>query len=325
VSAKTPHFWQSKNTIALALFPLSLLFRGVVAVRHQCYRWGLFKQYKVDVPVVVVGNISAGGAGKTPLVIALAQHLQQHCRSIGILCGGYGGSARGGEPVRVDAESDAACVGDEALMIARQTGLPVVVAKDRVAGARLLQTECACIVCDDGLQHYRLQRDVEIAVVNAAVEFGNGFMLPAGPLREPVRRLHCVDLICVSGEQRSAPGYSLQADALVHVRNQSSMSLDTFRHQRVHAVAGIAYPGNFFNMLRALGFEVVEHALPDHSPFNADTLRFEEPLPIIMTEKDSVKCRSFAPDNAWFLSVHAVPDPSLLSQFDQLMETALSE
>lgn len=326
--ARTPTFWQSKNVIAFALWPFSFVFRLLVSSRHLCYRAGLFTQSRIDTPVIVIGNITAGGAGKTPLVIALARHLQYRGVTVGILCGGYGGSARGGDPIRVDAKTDPAIAGDEAVLIANQTRMPVVVSKDRSVGAGLLEEvlrasvdatllkKPVCILCDDGLQHYSLHRDIEVVVVNAAQRFSNGFMLPAGPLREPQSRLHSVDVVCYSGEDHPAPGYRLRVDGLVNLHSDKRLLPAQFEQTRVRAVAGIAYPENFFKTLRLLGFDVVECALPDHHRFDQSTLQFDDNLPIIMTEKDSVKGREFAPQNTWYLAVVAVPDQALMQHFE---------
>ncbi len=319
VAHRTPRFWQSNNAITAALLPVAWLYRFIVFIRRRCYHSGLLAQHQATVPVIVVGNITAGGAGKTPLVIALANYLQTNGITTGVLCGGYGGSARGGAPVWVSATSEAHVVGDEAVLIARQTGLPVVSSKDRAAGAQLLATRCDCVICDDGLQHYRLYRDFELLVIDADRRFGNGLMLPAGPLREPLSRQSTVDLVCYSGLNPPSPGYQLQAEALVNLRNQSRTTLASFGPRRIHAVAGIAYPDKFFHALRLHGFDVIEHALPDHYQFTGESLHFDEDLPIVMTEKDAVKCAHFASHNTWYLAVSAQPDKALLYHFDLLV------
>lgn len=319
MAVSTPRFWQSINVIAVVLLPVAWLFGLIVFIRRWWYRIGLSSQYNAPVPVIVVGNITAGGAGKTPLVIVLAKYLQARGIAVGVLCGGYGGSARGGAPIWVDAHSEAHVAGDEAVLIAGQTGLPVVSSKDRAAGAQLLATKCHCVICDDGLQHYRLARDFELLVVDAERRFGNGLMLPAGPLREPLSRQTTVDLVCYSGENHPSPGYQLRAEALVNLHSQSRTTLASFGHRRIHAVAGIAYPDKFFQTLRSHGFDVIEHALPDHYQFTSESLSFDEKLPIVMTEKDAVKCAGFAPHDTWFLAVSAQPDKALLNYFDLLI------
>lgn len=315
----TPQWWQSRNLTALLLYPVSLLFGLIVSIRRWGYRQGILPTVALDKPVVVVGNLTAGGAGKTPLVIALVKHLQTRGVTAGVLGGGYGGTARGGPPLQVDAHADAAIAGDEAVVIARQTGAPVVVAKDRTVGAQQLLSQCDCIICDDGLQHYRLRRDIEIVVVDAQRRFGNGWLLPAGPLRELQSRLHSVDLVCYSGADHPSPGYTLQAEALINLHSQEQLPLSAFTQAPVHAVAGIAHPDKFFHTLRSHGLDVIEHPLPDHYVFNQQTLQFNDDLPVLMTEKDSVKCTKFARDNAWYLSVSAQPDRELLQQFDRLI------
>ena len=304
------HYWYSKNRVALLLLPLSWLFCAVVALRRYAYRTGLLPSYHVPVPVIVAGNITVGGSGKTPLVLWLVEFLRQAGYKPGIVSRGYGGRPGAG-PREVNAKSDPVEVGDEAVLLARRCGCPIRVSADRVAAARELLSECDVIISDDGLQHYRLQRDIEIAVVDAERGFGNGFCLPAGPLREPLRRLHEVDLIVNNGKRDDA-GYTmrLQELALHNLHNESLIRHVTdFRGQTVHAIAGIGHPARFFTHLRRLGLNVIEHGFPDHHPFTAGEIEFGDAAPVIMTEKDAVKCKRFAEPHHWTMPVQAELEP----------------
>jgi tetraacyldisaccharide 4'-kinase len=255
------------------LWPLSKVFSFVAATRRKA-----IQPVKVGVPVVVVGNISVGGTGKTPVVLWLAQALQARGVKVGVVSRGYGGKAPH-YPFTVETDTSAAFCGDEPLLI-RQHGIPVVVAPDRVAAAkRLVQQGTQIIVADDGLQHYRLHRDLEIAVVDAARGVGNGHTLPAGPLREPPARLSEVDFVLKNGEN-----YRLQPQPL-----QALSGKPNTPQGRIHAIAGIGRPRRFFDTLRALGLEVIEHPMPDHHAFVLEDFAFDDALPIVMTDKDAVK------------------------------------
>ena len=314
------HYWYSHNWVSLALQPLSLLFRLLAWLRRQAYRAGLLRTRRLPVPVIVVGNITVGGTGKSPLVIWLANWLREQGHRPGIISRGYGG--RSSEwPVRVDADGDPERVGDEPVMIARRTGCPVWVGPDRPAsGAALLAAnDCDLVISDDGLQHYALARDIEIAVIDGERGVGNGYALPAGPLREPVARLQQVDLVIANGVSDLAEwGMSLQAGELVNLADPDRrVALETFRGQRVHGVAGIGNPGRFFSTLRAAGLSVSEHPFADHHPFAAADLEIDDGEPLIMTEKDAVKCAGFARPNHWYLEISAQPDKGFVQQLER--------
>jgi tetraacyldisaccharide 4'-kinase len=293
----------------IALRPLAWVFGQIIKARRAAYRRGWLASGAVSVPVVIVGNIVVGGTGKTPLVLWLAKQLSQRGLQIGILSRGYGGSHR--LPVVVTGASDPARVGDEALLAALRGNAKVCIAADRLAGAHLLEQQgCDLILSDDGLQHYRLQRDLEIAVVDTAHGFGNGSLLPAGPLREPVARLALVDCIVCNGSQARPdlpPAVNVLAMRLVPGTimpvTVAGSDIAALVPGVVHAVAGIADPQRFFSMLRGLGFAPIEHAFPDHHAFTAADLSFSDSLPILMTEKDAVKCRHFASRAMWYLPV----------------------
>ncbi len=307
--------WYGHAPWLYLLAPLGYVFQSVSRYR----RWRIEQQDRIvraSVPVIVVGNINAGGTGKTPFVIWLARQLVSRGIRTGIVSRGYGG--KGAEyPVLVEPETDPAIAGEEAVMTAVRTGCPVVVDPDRVRAVRCLeeQTACEVILSDDGLQHYFLGRDVEIAVVDGNRGLGNGLCLPAGPLRESPSRLKEVDFVIVNGPPREdlpvvAENMVLKPVALVNLATGERMNADaSVTGPVVHGVAGIGDPSRFFDTLRDTGFHVHEHAFPDHHPFSASDLMFGDSLPVVMTEKDAVKCRLLNPDlihqNFWYLEIDA--------------------
>lgn len=296
--------WYGPAWRSLPLWPLGGVFHVVVVLRRRLYQWGLLTRTQLTVPVIVVGNITVGGTGKTPLVIGLVELLKRQGYRPGVMLRGYGGK-NAGYPKYVNAQSEPHEVGDEAVLLARRCACPVVAGSDRVAAGRMLADGgCNVVVSDDGLQHYRLMRDLEIIVIDALRGLGNRHCLPAGPLREPPRRLRDADLVVVNGGKPGDP-YALElvmGDA-VPLRGGERAPLNLFRGRRVHAVAAIGHPKRFFNALRRREIQVIEHAFPDHYLFNADDLRFDDDLPIIMTEKDAVKCLEWAPANSWYVPV----------------------
>ena len=285
----------------LALLPLSLLYRLVIALRRICYRCGLLRSDHPGVPVIVVGNLAVGGTGKTPLVMWLVSQLRTAGLRPGVVLRGYRASIR--TPRLVEPGDSAALCGDEALLIAQRTGCPVATGVDRVAASRLLvQAGCNLVIADDGLQHLALRRDLQIVVVDGARGFGNGALLPAGPLREPVSRLAAADLVVVNGADlqgvsrrvAGAIGMELQPQEPRALVAGVAQSLAQLREAPVHAVAGTGNPQRFFDLLRSLGITLIEHPFPDHHAFTAGDLAFGDDRLIVMTEKDAVKCRTFA-------------------------------
>src|SRR5262245_36972983 len=319
--------WQDFTPVSAILTPASVVFGAVTAARRAAYRACVSAISRVPGPVIVVGNITVGGTGKTPLVLWLAQYLRSRGRTPGIVSRGYGGHE--GAPRRVLADSDPLVVGDEAVLLARRSGAEVWVGADRAAAVRALlaaQPGCDAIISDDGLQHYALARDVEIAVVDAERGLGNGWLLPAGPLREPPSRLAGVDAVVLNQEAHVAAHPSvgrLPAGALRCAmrmeghqfrnlrRPERRVGPEFFAGKRVHAVAGTANPGRIFRTLKGMGLYFTPHAFPDHHPFAAADLAFGESDAVVMTEKDGVKCRRFADESHWELAVDAVPDSAL--------------
>ena len=332
-----PH-WQRFTAVSALLAPLSLLFGVVAAARRAGYRVGLASRVRLPVPVVVVGNITAGGTGKTPLTVWLAQTLRAQGRSPGIVCRGYGGSKSAPQPVLPD--SDPYACGDEAVLLAQRSGCPVWTAADRPVAARALLAAvpgCDVVVSDDGLQHYALQRDLEICVVDGDRGFGNGWLLPAGPLREPRSRLAAVDAIVVNGRgnQSLLPairqfnpqciGMQLEARGFWNLRDRSRrVGAEHFRGKRIHAVAGIGNPERYFQQLSDMGLDTTAHAFPDHHAYAEGELDFPGADAVVMTEKDAVKCQSFAAATWWAMAVDAVPDAGLAELVLRRLEVAVS-
>ena len=319
--------WYSRRTTLLAamLVPLSLCFRATVALRRVGYRSGLLRSMALPVPVVVVGNITVGGSGKTPLVAALATALAQRGFHPGIVSRGYGRDGDDGDPLPVDPDADPRRTGDEPLLLAR-AGYPVVVARDRVAAGRALlarHPRCDVILSDDGLQHYRLRRDVEIVVVDGARALGNGWLLPAGPLREPASRLRAVAAVVVLAEEgahaslpelRGAFAMTLVGDRFVRVDDPlTTLPASAFAGEGVHALAGIGHPARFFAQLAAIGIAATPHPFADHHRFVAGDLALPEAQAILMTEKDALKCETFADERCWYLPVQARIDDALVN------------
>ncbi|MCF7220583.1 tetraacyldisaccharide 4'-kinase [Marilutibacter chinensis] len=300
-TGQMPRYWYEQAPVPLHARLLAGLYGGVVALRRRLYRDGRRSRHP-GVPVVVVGNITVGGSGKTPLTIALVDRLREQGFTPGVASRGYGRDDAG-QARWVDADTDPELGGDEPVLIAARTGAKVRVDRDRVAAARaLVEAGCDIVICDDGLQHYRLARDIEIEVIDGRRRYGNGRLLPAGPLREPVERgAGCDFRVLNLGEDREAGGGAgfgewpmrLRCGEAIPLLGGRPRPLSAFAGQRVHAVAGIGDPERFFAMLRGLGIAVVPHAFPDHHAYSEADFEFGSRLPVLMTEKDAVKCTAF--------------------------------
>jgi len=307
------------------LLPLTVIFWLLSSCRRMLFKFGLFKSFSIDIPVVVVGNIGIGGNGKTPVVLFLIEQCLAQGIKVGVISRGYGGNAPH-YPYLLDETSSAAEAGDEPFLIHQRYGIPVVVGSDRVINAKLLVDQgCEIIIADDGLQHYRLKRDFEIVVIDNKRKFGNGFLLPAGPLREGQWRLPTVDALIFNGKGSSIADelsnngvpqiqMNLMATSVVNVKTQQRQLLSDFQknllpneHQYINAIAGIGDPSRFFKTLTDLGFTLDNSvAFVDHQHYNTDQfVSFPDDTPLLMTEKDAVKCTSFAKDNWWYLPVDA--------------------
>jgi len=308
-------YWYSQNIIAWSLLPLSLCFRVLAGLRRWLYKASILPSTRLPVPVIVVGNISVGGTGKTPLLIALCELLKTSGYRPGVISRGYASSVI--SEALVSEESTAARVGDEPMLIAKRTGCPVAVGRKRTAAARLLlqNSDCNVILSDDGLQHYALQRDIEIAVVDAARRHGNGFLLPAGPLREPVSRLNSVDMVVFNGAADADYNFNLEFLTAVNIATGEQVGLESFSATTVHAVAGIGHPQRFFDQLGRAGLKIIAHAFPDHHPYSAGDLDFGDSLPVLMTEKDAVKCDRVQLGTLWAIPVIARLSPQVRDDF----------
>ncbi len=299
--------WYGEHKLAWLLSPLSGLYRTIVQTRKLVYQFGLIPIKRFPVPIIIVGNITVGGTGKTPLTIWLANYLKSKGMKPGIVSRGYGVKSR--QPQQVRPDSSPFIVGDEPVLIARRTKCPMAVAANRVKAvdAMLEHYDVDIIISDDGLQHLSLHRDLEIAVIDGDRRFGNGRCLPAGPLREPVSRLEQVDLVVANG--KNAKGEHLMeytsAD-LYSVRDPArTLSLEQLRGQSVHVIAGIGNPTRFISRLRQAGIQVIKHIYPDHYVYTKSELDFADDYPIVMTEKDAVKCENLADNRYWYLPIQA--------------------
>jgi tetraacyldisaccharide 4'-kinase len=309
--------WQKRGVYAWLMMPLSLLYCLVMILRREAYGSGLLKAARIAKPVIVVGNLSVGGTGKTPLVIWLANQLARQGIKPAVISRGYGGRAKN-FPLLVTAESYAAMTGDEPAMISRSLGCPVVIDPDRVAAANWLveRNLCDVIISDDGLQHLALGRDLEIAVITSDTIAGNGLCLPAGPLRESKSRLKTIDVV-VSRQKKSAltehsmeilPGECSRLDSPA-----MRLPLSAFWKSPVHAIAGIGSPEGFFSSLRTAGLEIIPHPFPDHYDYTPADISFADSFPVLMTEKDAIKCREFPTRNHWAVTVSVEVDEGILS------------
>lgn len=311
--------WQIISLWHLLLVPISLLFLLLVKSRLALYQCGFFKSTKLAVPVIVVGNITVGGTGKTPLIIYLARALTAKGYAVGIISRGYGGQVNAWQAVLSD--SPATEVGDEPVLIAKNTLCPVFVGRQRVKVAQALLEQhpnCQVILSDDGLQHYALKRDIEIAVIDSSFGLGNQMLLPAGALREPVSRLNSVSAVVYNGEKpANQKGYAMRmiARGFYQVLDATkSCELSALQNQPLHAVAAIGNPQRFFSQLNQLGLHFSQHAFVDHHAFcEQDFAAFGE-ANVIMTEKDAVKCQAFARPNWWFMAIDANVEDGLLTQ-----------
>ena len=317
-------YWYRLSPLHLVLWPLSVLFGAVAALRRHLYRAGLLASKRVSVPVVVVGNINAGGTGKTPCVIWLVAWLRDHGFNPGVISRGYGGNAAAARAATPD--SDPADVGDEAVLLARRCACPVWIGDSRVAAAQALLTahpQCNVIISDDGLQHYALKRDVELVVLDGERGCGNGMLLPAGPLREPLNRLASVDALIINGGAvfppdmlpSGVPVFDMQLDGntfYVLREPRQDVGAGHFVRLPVRAVAAIGNPQRFFSHLHELGISFTARAFPDHHAYTAADCAFGANTAVIMTEKDAVKCERLAGehDSWWALRVDAVIDPA---------------
>lgn len=309
-------FWYGEPTLLnYVLLPFSWIYRVIVFCRRYFL---LKKQVHFNFPVIVVGNMTVGGTGKTPFVIWLANFLKENGFNPGIVSRGYGGKSAT-YPKEVHPDSDPCITGDEPLLIAQHTQCPVVIDPDRVNAVNYLlkHHHCDCVISDDGLQHYRLGRSIEIVIVDGERHFGNQYCLPAGPLREPLSRLNQVDFTVINGEFPDDTQYSmtLLPDLFCNVMSPDiKADFNDFLGQPIHAIAGIGNPDRFFNLLRSKGLSILPHYFKDHHKFVEKDFDFDRENKILMTEKDAVKCKLFADYRYWYLPVRAEVDQKLVEE-----------
>lgn len=330
LSERIQRAWYQGHPGLYLLWPLELVYRCVVQAKRARFLRGAIASYRAPVPVIIVGNITVGGTGKTPLILWLIDQCRAQGLQVGVVSRGYG--ARPARlPWTVHASDSAEQAGDEPLLIVQRSGVPLVIAPERAQAVQQLLAEFRVdiILSDDGLQHYGLARDLELVLIDAARGLGNQRCLPMGPLREPIQRLHTVDAVLLNGaEQDSDQAFAMQLQPieLVHVRSGSRQPLSYFPSgQKMHAVAGIGNPQRFFKTLEALNWQPIAHAFADHAEFTAEDLAFADALPVVMTEKDAVKCRAFAAENCWYLQVAAQPSPAFSSWFTEQLKCLLTD
>lgn len=310
----------------IPLVPLSWIYKGLIGLRNGLYQNKVLSVPSFPVPIIVIGNLTVGGTGKTPLVIHIARILKQQGMKVGIVSRGYLGEHS--EPTYVFANSDPNLVGDEPVLLAKRLFCPIVVAKKRTQAVQLLLDSGAVdvILSDDGLQHRALERDIEIVVIDGKRRFGNGYCLPAGPLREPISTLKDADFIVCNTPDRfdNDSEYEMELRPRPLYKGMvpgEHLPLLSLQGQTVHAIAGIGFPDRFFDLLKNYGLKIKEHPFPDHYQFQASDINFEDDYPIIMTEKDAVKCAGLMNEKHWVLPVEA----SLNPLFDVRLLTLLQE
>ncbi|NOQ13220.1 MAG: tetraacyldisaccharide 4'-kinase [Methyloprofundus sp.] len=316
--------WYKDHFVGTWLMPLSFIFTDVVKFRRWMYKKGFKPVEKLPVPVIIVGNITLGGTGKTPLVIYIAQQLKAAGFNPGVISRGYGGQSETW-PLKVTADSEALQVGDEPLLIAQQLDCPVAVGPVRADSARLLLDSEACdvIISDDGLQHYALHRDIEIVVIDGVRRFGNNFCLPSGPLREPQERIREVDFVICNGgeaEENEIP-MQLEGAYAVNMQTQERKALIEFKALNCHAMAGIGNPQRFFNLLKQYGLDCQTDSFPDHYAYSEKDIHYKGAEAIFMTEKDAVKCLAFASEQHWFVPVRAKLESPFIENLISLLRT----
>ncbi len=331
IDLQLQRLWYGKSRLVWLLLPFSWIFGALVELRRWCFDRGLFKRFSVGIPVIVVGNLTVGGTGKTPLVIWLANFLFAQKRKVAVITRGYGGQSDQW-PQRVKPGSDPVQVGDEAVLIAQQTQAIVIAGPDRVANARQAIAEGAeLIISDDGLQHYRMQRDLELVVVDNSRMFGNGFLLPAGPLREPVKRLQEADLILLNQRDDSRPArldppsvtYRIRLGNLRALKSEAIRAVAELNGQTVHVITAIGHPQSFISALEQLGLHVDARILPDHARLSRADIEFDDDLPVLMTEKDAVKCQHIADSRHWAVTTQVQLSTVDEAQLIQCVQRAL--
>ncbi len=321
------YVWQSFGVFQFFLYPFSFLYQFFIWLRRQLFKFKILKTYKFDVPIVVIGNITVGGSGKTPLVVWLAKYCIQKGWRVGIVSRGYKGKASKW-PQQVRPDSDPISVGDEAILLAANTNCPVCVSPKRVDAINSLldHNECDIIISDDGLQHYSMGRDLEIVVIDGKRRFGNCLFLPAGPLREPLKRVNEADLVIVNGQSKFKE-FSIEKEEpeAISIIDGARKNLSDFEGRKIIAIAGIGNPRVFFDLLLDYGLVLEEKPFPDHYNYKREDLLFNSDIPILMTEKDAVKCKRFlSGKNAWIVNNEIKPDDIFIHRLNVALEELIN-
>lgn len=310
--------WYQRSWVSTFLLPLTFLYWLVISVRKHVYFKFFYQSKTFSCPIIIVGNITVGGTGKTPMVIHLCDQLRSLGFAPAVTSRGYGATLKNS---RLVTDNDTALqVGDEPLLIYKNAKVPVMVGPNRLASIQKLveNKSCDVVICDDGLQDYRFIHDIEVCMVDAERLYGNGRLIPAGPLRESVQRILSCDFAIATGKvipAISSDVMTLQIGEVVNlVDTQHRVCLETWQNQRVHAVAGIGNPQRFFDILRKQNITVIEHVFADHAVYNKSNLQFNDQLPILMTEKDAVKCLGFNLQNAWYVTINAQTNDNLIAR-----------
>ncbi len=326
-----PKYFNKKYHWKTILFlPIAFLVYLIAEFRRALYKIGILKTTHFDVVTIVVGNIFVGGVGKTPLVILLASYFSANGYNVGIVSRGYGANSKL-FPRLLQKDDSAGEVGDEPLLIARRTKCPVVIDPNRVNAVRYLlsKTNVDIVIADDGLQHFALGRDIDILVEQANQEYGNRFIMPAGPLRESLRHRSKVDLIIENRISEKAHYFSLSStklfalEGLAATNEKLALDLDRFQGAEVNAIAGIAHPEKFFSLLEANGIIVNRHRFADHHSYRFEDFKFEKKIPIVMTEKDAVKCSSLELDDAWYVRIEVETDKDFMRKLDKMVKAKI--
>ena len=328
--------WRQPGWLNYAFLPLTFIYQLLHGMRYGCYKMGLCKRIRLRVPVIVIGGISVGGAGKTPLVIALARHYREAGMRPGIVCRGYGGSSRTW-PMAVDHATNADLVGDEAQLMFELSGVPVVAGPDRVRDGLMLIDKFGCnlVISDDGFQHYRLERDADVVVIDGEAGLGNGWCLPAGPLREPPSALARADVVVINslGPATTMPeleghrprpfSISVELGVPYNLYSGDKRTLEEFSGRPAYAVAGLGNPARFFAQLEGAGIVIKRRVFTDHHAFIERDFTGMDDAPILMTEKDGIKCRDMkAAQNMWAVPASVEPDPGLLRTLNTILDGA---
>ena len=314
--------WYNKSIWLYLLYPFSLVFSFLTSRRRRRYIKNKIKSFTSKIPLIVIGNLTIGGTGKTPLVKYIAKELMAKGYKPGIVSRGYGGQFK--KTLKVTVETSVKETGDEAQILSK-LGIPFYIDKNRVRAVKelLKNNDCDVILSDDGLQHYKMGRNIEIAVIDGKRRFGNNLTFPAGPLRESKNRLKTVDFIVNNSGPTDEGEYlmSISPTKFVHLKSGKSYSVENWpMHNQVHAVAGLGNPGRFFDLLEKLGFDIVRHPFPDHHNFSSSDLFYLDHLPIVMTEKDASKCKDFDNNKIWYLAIDADVNNKFIDNLDRKLK-----